>query len=52
MQLSPLQQAMLAGEHGPATRKAMEILTTLGDDLRRGAHGAGDLGADRRGELR
>ena len=31
MQLSPLQQAMLAGQHGPATRKAMEILSTLGE---------------------
>ena len=30
MQLSLIQQAMLAGEYGPATRKAMEILNTLG----------------------
>ena len=30
IQLTPLQQDMLDGKHGPATRKAMEILTTLG----------------------
>ncbi len=30
MKLNGLQQSMLDGEHGPATRKAMEILTTLG----------------------
>jgi predicted aconitase len=30
MKLTALQQSMLAGEDGPATRKAMEILTTLG----------------------
>ncbi len=30
MKLASEEQAMLAGEHGPATRKAMEILTTLG----------------------
>jgi predicted aconitase len=30
MQLTPEQQAMLAGEQGPATEKAMQILTTLG----------------------
>lgn len=30
MELTALQQAMLAGEHGRATRKAMEILVTLG----------------------
>jgi len=30
MQLTPEQQAMLAGERGPATQKAMQILTTLG----------------------
>ena len=30
MQLTPEQQAMLAGERRPATQKAMEILTTLG----------------------
>jgi predicted aconitase len=30
MQLTPLQQSMLAGDDGPATRKAMEILSTLG----------------------
>jgi len=30
MQLTPIQQEMLAGEHGLATRKAMEILTALG----------------------
>ena len=30
MNLASEEQAMLAGEQGPATRKAMEILTTLG----------------------
>lgn len=30
MQLTPLQQEMLEGKHGRASRKAMEILTTLG----------------------
>jgi len=30
MDLSPEEQAMLAGEHGPATRKAMEMLVALG----------------------
>jgi hypothetical protein len=30
MQLTPVEQQMLAGEHGRATRKAMEILTALG----------------------
>lgn len=30
MQLTPEQQAMLAGDHGRATQKAMQILTTLG----------------------
>lgn len=30
MQLNPEQQAMLTGEQGPATKKAMQILTTLG----------------------
>ena len=30
MKLTPHEQAMLAGEYGPATRKAMEILLALG----------------------
>ncbi len=30
MELEPLQKSMLAGEHGPAVKKAMEILTALG----------------------
>ena len=30
MKLTAAEEAMLAGEQGPATRKAMEILTTLG----------------------
>ena len=30
MHLTSEEQAILAGEYGPATRKAMEILTTLG----------------------
>jgi len=30
MKLTPYQEAMLAGEHGRAARKAMEILSTLG----------------------
>jgi len=30
MELNELQQAMLAGAHGPAVKKAMEILTALG----------------------
>jgi predicted aconitase len=30
MQLTPEEQQMLSGEHGRATRKAMEILTALG----------------------
>lgn len=30
MHLTPEEQQMLAGEHGPATRKAMEILSALG----------------------
>jgi hypothetical protein len=30
MYLSPVEEAMLSGEHGPATRKAMQILETLG----------------------
>lgn len=30
MELTSEERAMLAGEHGPATRKAMEILTALG----------------------
>lgn len=30
MKLTPYQEAMLAGEHGRAVRKAMEILSTLG----------------------
>ena len=30
MKLSPEEQAMLMGEYGKATQKAMEILTALG----------------------
>lgn len=30
MELTPEEQAMLAGDNGPATRKAMQILVTLG----------------------
>ena len=31
LKLTPEEQAMLDGEHGPAARKAMEILATLGE---------------------